>query len=122
MSSKRNLKKLVRCMCGDMAAECIIAKTVVPGIDPDVMSALVIKIACLQDQTLRKFTFCYDKVSADFESPAAYRKARHEYMVRAYRSIKTEFNKQVDDIVKEMNAALPQAQKELNRQNVHTIS
>ncbi len=116
MSSKRNLKKRVRYMCGDIAAECIIAKTVVPGIDPDTMSALVVKIACLQEQTLQKLSFAYDKVAADFEHMAAYRKARHEYMAKAYRSLKGEFNKQVAAIVNEMNAALPQAQKDLNKQ------
>lgn len=113
MSSKRNLKKLVRYMCGDIAAECIIAKTVIPGIDPDVMSALVVKIACLQDVTLRKLSFSYDKVAADFDNVSSYKKARHEYMTKAYRSLKGEFNNQVAEIVKEMNAALPQAQKDL---------
>lgn len=117
MSSKRDLKKLVRYMCGDMAAECIIAKTVVPGVDAKVMSDIVIKIARLQDATLRKLSFSFDKGAADFENGAAYKAARHAYMVKAYRSLKDEFNKQVAEIVKEMNAALPEAQKELNKQH-----
>lgn len=106
---------MVRYMCGDMAAECIIAKTVVPGVDGNVMRELVVKIARLQDATLRKATFAYDKVSRDFDTKAAYEKARREYMSKAYRSLKIEFNKQVAEIVKEMNAALPQAQKDLNK-------
>lgn len=117
MSSKRSLKKLVRYMCGDMAAECIIAKNVVPGVDAGVMSSIVVKIARLQDATLRKMSFSFDKVAADYESPAAYNKARSEYMAKAYRSLKGDFNKQVAEIVKEMNAALPQEQKDLNKQH-----
>jgi len=117
MSSKRNLKKRVRYICGDIAAECIIAKTVVPNVDADVMSGIVVKIARLQDVTLRKISFSYDKIVADFESQAIYKKSRHEYIVKAYRSLKDEFNNHVAEIVKEMNAALPQAQKELNKRS-----
>lgn len=116
MSSKRKLKKNVRYVCGDIAAECIIAKNVVPGIDSKVMSDLVIKIAQLQQSTLRRISFNFDKVESDYESKKEYNKACGEYMKRAYRTLKIEFNKQVDEIVKEMNKALPQTQKELNKQ------
>ena len=115
MSSKRLLKKLVRYMCGDIAAECIIARDVVPGIDATVMNNLVIKIAHVQSATLDKVTFAFDKVASDFENEAEYKRARSQYMKKAYRSLKIEFNKQVNEIVKEMNAALPQAQKDLNK-------
>lgn len=117
MSSKRSLKKLVRYMCGDMAAECIIAKTVVPGVDESVMSNIVVKIASLQEATLRMISFSYDKVVADFDTPAAYRAAKSEYMKKAYGSLKGEFNNKVNEIVKEMNAALPESQKELNKRH-----
>ncbi len=115
MSSKRSLKKLVRYMCGDIAAECIIARDIVPGIDAAVMNDLVFKIARVQAATLGKITFAFDKTASDFENAAQYKRARHEYMKKAYRSLKIEFNKQVDEVVKEMNAALPQAQKDLNK-------
>ena len=117
MSSKRSLKKLVRYMCGDMAAECIIAKTVIPGVDATVMGNIVVKIAALQDATLRMISFSYDKVMADFDTPAAYRAAKSAYMRTAFRSLKGEFNKKVDEIVKDMNAALPESQKELNKKH-----
>lgn len=107
MSSKRDLKKLVRYMCGDMAAECIIAKNVIPGADAKALSDLVIKIARLQDATLRKISFAFDKTPSDFDGIDAYKKARASYMLKAFRSLKVDFNNQVLSIVKEMNAAVP---------------
>lgn len=117
MASKRDLKKKVRYMCGDMAAECIIAKTVVPGIDEEVMRNLVIEIAKLQGATLGRASFAFDKVAKDYDNKSQYNKARHEYMAKAYRTLSIEFNQQVASIVKEMNAALPQAQKDLNKRS-----
>ncbi|MCM1448944.1 MAG: hypothetical protein NC082_01235 [Clostridiales bacterium] len=107
MSNKRNLKKRVRYMCGDMAAECIIAKSVIPGADAKALAEIVIKIAYLQEATLGKISFSYDKTPSDFDSAKAYNKARAAYMAKAYRSLKAEFNNQVASIVKEMNAAVP---------------
>ena len=115
MSSKRNLKKLVRYMCGDIAAECIIARDFIPGIDASAMNDLVIKTARVQAATLDKITFAFDKVASDFDNEAEYKRARNKYMKKAYRSLKIDFNKQVNEIVKEMNAVLPQAQKDLNK-------
>ncbi len=115
MSSKRSLKKNVRYVCGDLAAECILAKAYVEGVDEKVMSNIVIKIAQLQEATLRKISFCFDKVSKDFESKSKFNKQKSEYMKAAYRSLKSDFNKKVLDIVKEMNTALPQSQKDLNK-------
>lgn len=117
MASKRELKKKVRYMCGDMAAECIIAKAVVPGIDELAMRDIVIEIAKLQGAILSKATFSFDKVAKDYDNKADYNKARHEYMAKAYRSLAIEFNQQVASIVKQMNAALPQAQKDLNKRS-----
>lgn len=115
MASKKSLKKNVRYVCGDLAAECIMAKTFVDGIDAKVMSDIVIKIAQLQENTLRKISFSFDKVSKDFENKSIYNQTKNGHMKAAYHSLKADFNKKVLEIVKEMNAALPQAQKDLNK-------
>lgn len=115
MSSRRKLKKSIRYTCGDIAVECIIARDVVPHIDKNVMNDIVIKVARLQSATLAKISFGFDKISGDYENDAVYNKARHDYMGKAFKSLKIEFNKQIKEIVKEMNAALPQEQKNLNK-------
>ena len=115
MSSKRLFKKRVRYVCGDMAAECILAKTFINGVDESKMTDIVIRIAQLQEATLKKATFVFDKVSHDFDNKAVYNEDKTKYMKKAFHSLKNEFNQEVHKIVKEMNAVLPQAQKDLNK-------
>lgn len=118
MSSKRSIKKEVRYTCGNLAAECIIAKNIVPGADAAALSNIVIKIAQLQDVTLRKISFAFDKVAKDFSDASIYRKERHAYVAKAFKSLRKDFNQHVLEIVKEMNAAIPAEQKELNKKAV----
>lgn len=95
MSSKRSTKKHVRYTCGDLASECILAKTFIPGVKAEDMAAIVIEVARLQENTLRKASIATSK--------------------EAFHALITEFNQGVAAIVKQMNAALPQEQKDLNK-------
>ncbi|MDE6085972.1 MAG: hypothetical protein K2G40_06185 [Muribaculaceae bacterium] len=117
MSSKRLLKKRVRYVCGDLAAECILAKNFIEGVDGSKMSDIVVKIARLQEATLNKISFAFDKISHDFENKAEFNGKKSKYMKLAFNSLKSEFNQDVLKIVKEMNAVLPQEQKDLNKAN-----
>lgn len=115
MANKRDLKKQIKYICGDLAGECIMARNFVHGIDADKMNEIVFKIAALQESTLVRVTFGYDKVVADFDSAHAYKIARTKYFTAAYRTLANDFNVSVKEIVKEMNAQLPAEQKEANK-------
>lgn len=91
MSSKRSTKKQIRYACGDVAAECILAKTFIPGVKEDDMAKLVIDVARLQQATLRKASIASGK--------------------EAFHAINADFNKQLSEIVGKMNEALPAEQK-----------
>ena len=93
MASKRLLKKQVKYACGDLAAECILAIHFVDGINVEKMQDVVFQIASLQTLVLEKVSFSYDKVKSDFETA-------------------------VQEIVKSMNALLPQAQKDANKEAI----
>lgn len=95
MSSKRKTKKQIRYVCGDLAAECILAKTFIPGVDSQEMANIVIEIAQLQESELKKASIASNK--------------------QAFHAINSEFNRNVSEIVKKMNTVLPQAQKDLNK-------
>lgn len=95
MSSKRKIKKQVRYTCGDLAAECILAKTLIPGVSADEMNGIIVEVAKLQEATLKKAGIASDKT--------------------AFHAVNAEFNKGVSEIVKMMNQALPQEQKDLNK-------
>ena len=103
MASKRNLKKQIRYICGEIAVECILARECVKDIDVAKMNEIVIKVADLQEKSVRNVSFAFDKVPHDFESRALYNKAAAKYFKNAYKVFYVEFNKHIQEIVKEMN-------------------
>jgi hypothetical protein len=107
MASKRSLKKQIRYICGDIAAECITTTYLIPQVDKQQLDNAVVKVAQLQAATLAKANISFDKAPRDFDSKADYAKARKEYFAKAYKSLTDHFNKEVEEIVKEMNKALP---------------
>ncbi|ANU63655.1 hypothetical protein [Muribaculum intestinale] len=114
MANKRNLKKAVKAVCGNIAGECIIARNLIPGIDADKMNKTVIDIADLQYQTIANVSFSFDKGKKAFENAHDYKVARDKYFRKAYTKLTSDFNKGIEEIVAQMNEALPAAQKEAN--------
>ena len=117
MANKRELKKEIRYVCGDLAAECLLTKNFVKGVDANEMRDIVVKIADLQVSALESVSFSFDRLPHDFESGHDYRKARREYFKTAYKSLRDKFYNKVNAIVKEMNAALPQEVKDNNKKD-----
>lgn len=115
MANKRELKKLIRYMCGDIATECLIAADYVKGVDPKEMRRIVGEIAALQENAIQHISFSFDKVPSDFANLHEYNKARSAYFKKAYASFRDKFNARIQEVVKEMNAALPQEVKDANR-------
>ncbi|MCC8072067.1 MAG: hypothetical protein LIO90_09725 [Bacteroidales bacterium] len=107
MADKRTLKKQIRFVCGDLAAECSMARHIIPGIDREKMADVIRKIAELQTTSLARATFAFDKTPADFASLREFKAARHAYYKAAYDQLKEQFNNEVEKIVHMMNAALP---------------
>lgn len=115
MANKRDLKKEIRYVCGDIAAECLIAKNFVKGTDKEKMNEVIGKIADLQISAIAAVSFSFDKLPHDFENGKAYHKARYTYFRKAYTSLRDKFYTKVNELVKEMNSAIPQEVKDNNR-------
>lgn len=116
MSSKRVLKKEIRRVCGNLASECILAQEAFPSIDKEKMHQVVVQIATLQEHALQRVSAGFDRAKLSFDSGREYRAARHAYYQKAFADIKEEFNSRVAEIVKEMNALLPQEVKDANKE------
>lgn len=114
MANKRDLKKEIKYVCGDIAAECLIAKNFIKGVDAKAMTDVVAKVADLQISALDHASFSFDKLPHDFATGSEYRKARRAYYKKAYNSLRTKFYDKVNELVKEMNAALPKEVKDNN--------
>lgn len=115
MANKRDLKKQIRYMCGDLATECLIAADYVKGVDGNEMRRIVGEIAALQENAIAHASFSFDKVPGDFASRNEYNRARTVYFKKAFASFREKFNLRIQEIVKQMNAALPKEVKEANK-------
>lgn len=115
MANKRNLKKQVKYICGELALECIMTREYVENTDVKALNDLVLRIAELQTNSLKNATFSFDKVPTDFSSKADYNHAASEYFKKAYNTFYKSFNAQVQEIVSSLNKCIPEAQRELNK-------
>jgi len=107
MANKRNLKKQIRYICGDIAGECLMAKILVPGVDKDAMTDVIVNTAELQTTALCRTNVSFDRTPRDFGNMGEYRAARKKYYRQAFNRLSESFNNQVLDVVKKMNAAVP---------------
>lgn len=107
MSNKRSIKKAAKRTCGQIASECLCARSLVPGIDVAKIEEAVISVAELQFTTVSAVTFAFDKGRSAFANAHDYKEARRKYFRKGYAKLKNDFIKGVEEVVAKMNAALP---------------
>lgn len=108
MATKRELKKFIRNVCGDLAAEIILARAAFPSIDGKAVNKIVREIAALQTRTLALVSLECDLAPKSFENALEYKKYRCKYFKHAFDKLLVEFDNSIEELVKEMNAALPE--------------
>ena len=118
MANKRDLKKQIHYVCGELALTCIFTRDCIPGVDLAKVNDIIVKVASLQSNALKHLNFSFDKARKDFNNPADYNKAKSVYERKAYKSITDEFNSKMAEIVKELNAQLSPEQRELNKKSL----
>jgi DNA relaxase NicK len=116
MANKRTLKKQIHYACGDLAAENIMARHLLPGVNNDAVNLIINDIAELQVNSLARVSFFFDKTKKNFDNEHEYRKARKNYFKKAYNKLAEDFNNNVAEIVKAMNASLSKEAKEANKE------
>lgn len=103
MTSKKNLKKQVKYLCGDIVGELLLIGEICPVEKVDEVSQLVVDTAVLQQETIGRCTFGFDKTVREFGSAAAYRKAKSQYERAAFAKLREDFNGRLGEIVKRLN-------------------
>ena len=116
MANKRSVKKQIRTLCGELAAELLTASAVIDGFNADRVQALVGRIAALQVNALSHCSFAYEKSEKDFDDARAYRNARRSYNHKAFAKLAADTEAEVAAILKEMNAMLPQSVRDAVKQ------
>ena len=117
MANKRILKKQIKYVCGEVALQCIITRECFDS-NCEKLNELIITAANLQEKTLKKVSFAFDKTPKAFENRTEYQKAATAYFKQAYSVLKKEFNGQIQEILKQLNAEMPAEQREANKKAV----
>ena len=113
MANKRQLKKRISYVCGEIASEILLAYYIVKDIDRATVDKIVCDVAELQAETIAHASFSFDKTAKDFTDRKAYNTARAKYNAQAFAKLRKEFSEKAEAIIKEMNAAVPASGREL---------
>ena len=113
MATKRQIKKRIQYVCGQMAAEILLAQFIATDMKEDDVNRIVCNIAALQAESISHVSVSFDKVPGDFTQPGEYAKARRKYFRAAFARLKADFAAAATDILKQMNEAVPEDQRKL---------
>ncbi|MCF0205553.1 MAG: hypothetical protein HUK12_09835 [Muribaculaceae bacterium] len=103
MANKRTIKKEILRACGEVAGECVFAESAF-NIDLNKMDEVIVRVALLQESSLKKVSVSFDKTPKSFASLREYRKERRNYFRTCFKALHNEMTEQFTEIVKEMNA------------------
>lgn len=100
MASKRDLKKAIKRSCGNIAAECFMSQFFDEKPEWD---DVIVDAAVLQQEAINRIAVRFDKKVADFDTPAAYRKARRTFFKENVGEITQYISGEVAKIAARMN-------------------
>lgn len=108
-ANKRLLKKEIHRICGALAGECVLAKLAIPGINHETLNGIIYQLADLQQSALRLVCVDFPGETSGYGSKKEYVAARRAYFKASYANLREHFNSRIAEILKEMNAAVPNA-------------
>lgn len=109
-ANKRLLKKEIHRICGALAGECVIAKIAIPGIDREKLNEIIYQLADLQVSALRLVSVDFPGTPKSFATKKEYTDARRAYYKASFAKLKEHFNARIQEILREMNATVPDAE------------
>jgi len=104
MANKRQMKKAIQYACGEMAGECYFAQNTFENTNPEDWDKIIIDIAMLQAQGIKRVSVDFDKVPKDFDNGKDYKKARRTYFKAVEKAIGKFMKEESEKIVGQMNA------------------
>lgn len=108
-ANKRLLKKEIHRICGALAGECVLAKIAIPGINREKLNEIIYQLSDLQGSALRLVNIDFPGSASSYATRKEYVVARRTYFKASYGRLKDHFNVRVQEILREMNATVPDA-------------
>lgn len=98
------MKKAIQNACGEMAGECFFAQNTFENTNPEDWDNIILDIAVLQAQAVKRVSVDFDKVPKDFENGKEYKKARRAYFKAVEKALGNFMRDESEKIVAQMNA------------------
>ncbi|MDE6811021.1 MAG: hypothetical protein K2J15_01590 [Muribaculaceae bacterium] len=111
MPNKREFKKYADALGASVVEEMMVAYYNVEGADRQAIANAVGKVLSAIEDAKDKSNVYFDRGMKAFADHKEYSKAKREFFKALFNKIETDFSDQVENAVKEFNAALPESYK-----------
>lgn len=115
MANKRILKKQIKYAFGELALQTYMTLEFIEKADKAKLEKLLGEINDRDAKAVKNVTFSFDKTPRDFENRQAYNKAKRAYYKQAFKTFTAKLSEEYQQMVKELNSAIPSDQKEVNK-------
>ncbi|MDE7412875.1 MAG: hypothetical protein K2N05_03665 [Muribaculaceae bacterium] len=116
MANKREFKKYVDALGASACDEMMYAFYTVEGADKDAISKAIEKVLLATNKARMNSNIFFDRGAKAFADKKEYEKAKKNFFKALFEKVTTEFSEEIQDALKQFNAALPEDEKKKNKE------
>ncbi|MCM1369122.1 MAG: hypothetical protein NC204_01990 [Candidatus Amulumruptor caecigallinarius] len=116
MANKREFKKYVDALGAAVIDEMVAAFYNVENADRDKIAKAIESALGAVGKAKNNANIYFDRGARAFEDAGEYRKGKKAFFVALFDKIETEFNEEINESLKLFNAALPEEEKQRNKE------
>lgn len=119
MANKREFKKFAAALGAGVAEDIMINYYANPGIDSAVADNCVRKVLMAAEKAIKNSNVFFDKGPSAFENREDYTRAHSEFFKALFKKINSDLLTEIEEAVKEFNAAVPAEVKARNKETLN---
>lgn len=114
MANKREFKKFVTAVGSNVCEDILINTHCCPGIDAKIANDSILRILTAVETATGNANVRFDKGEKAFENRREYTRAKEAFFRQLFNKINADFAQELDEAVKEFNAAVPEKVRKQN--------
>lgn len=115
MTNKRDFKKYADALGSSVAQEMMLAYYNVEGIDREAVAGAVKKVIAAIEDAKNNANRFFDRGANSFADHKEYAVAKRNFFRSLFQKIEKDFNTQINEALKEFNAAVPESAKQTQK-------
>lgn len=118
MANKRVFKKEAEAIGASVCESMMTSYYNVEGVDKEAVEKAIAKVLGAVAAARSNADITFDKGVKAFETLGEYSKAKKEFYKKLFTKISNDFNAEIDQAVKQFNAAIPQSVKDSQKESI----